>query len=41
MLRLIDAIGLEFDVAIDLDAAGARLDTVDDIIAQVGEHLPA
>lgn len=38
MLRLIDAIELEFDVAIDLDPAGGRLDTVDDIVEHLVDH---
>lgn len=36
MLRLIDALELAFDVAIDLHAAGDRLDTVDDIVRHLG-----
>jgi acyl carrier protein len=34
-LRLIDAVELEYGVEIDLDSAGPRLDTVDDLIARL------
>lgn len=34
-LRLIDAVEMEYGVEIDLDGAGPRLDTMDDLIARL------
>lgn len=41
MLRLIDALELEFDVAVDLHAGGDRLDTIDDIVRRLGHPATA
>ncbi|MEU4565180.1 acyl carrier protein [Micromonospora sp. NPDC023956] len=45
LLRLVDAIELEYGVEVDLQAPGRGLDTLDDLVALVAgarpEHSPA
>ncbi|MGC4807913.1 acyl carrier protein [Micromonospora sp. DT233] len=40
LLRLVDALELEYDVEVDLGGPGGRLDTLDDLVATLAAARP-